>query len=400
MSVVLDVPVSQLNFQQPRFADNPYPAYRELREAGPLSWHEPTGKYLVTNWREATRILLNPREFGSDENDFIELFGGRTMECMERDRHREVRGIWHRDFEPGAIRRSEEIVRDVIRSRLDPFVERMRDGETADAVAGMTRGIPTIVIARMLGIPDEDYELFAQWSDAIGDIGEGATDPSPRGAELLALGIRARTELNDYLRARLNGRCPMSGGDLISKMVESPVAKTMEEAEIIASITQLVFAGNETTAKLMAITMLALAAHPDQRAALVRDRSLIPQALEEIHRWNSVVHLNGRFARGGNASVGGHRLEDGARVLILQGAINRDPERWDDPDALDILRPRKQHLGFGFGMHICLGSHLARLESEIWLDVLLDALPKWEVVDVDWGTNWTTRGPIRLDVHA
>ena len=344
-----DVPISTLNFHDPAFARDPYPALHALRSAGPISYHAGMQRYVVAGWRECSKLLLNGREFGSDENAFIDLFGGRTMECMERDRHHPVRGIWSKDFERATLDRLGAMIREVVKSRMDPFIARVRAGETVDAVSVMTRGIPTIVIARMLGIPEADFELFSDWSDAMGDSAEGVADRSPRGQEIVRKGRQATLDLNDYIRARLGGRRQCPADDLISRMVSSPVAETMDEAEIVASNTQLVFAGNETTAKLMAHTMAALAQHPDQRRALVEDRALIPRALEEIHRWNTIVHLNGRYARGGSATVGGHAIEDGANILILQGAANRDPERWDQPDRLDIFREPRQHLGFGLG---------------------------------------------------
>lgn len=393
------IPISTLNFQAPDFARDPYPAFHTLRQAGPISYHEGMQRYVIAGWRECSKMLLNSREFGSDEDAFIDLFGGRTMECMERERHTPVRGIWRKDFERGSLETCTAMIRGVIESRMRPFIERIRAGETVDAVSGMTRGIPTIIIAKMLGIPESDFELFSDWSDAMGDTAEGVADPSPRGQEIIRKGRQATLDLNDYIRARLHGRRTCPGDDLISRMVSSPVADTMDEAEIVASNTQLVFAGNETTAKLMAITMAELARHPDQRRALVADRSLIPQALEEIHRCHTIVHVNGRYARGGKATVAGHVLEDGDHIVILQGAANRDPERWEDPDRLDIFREPRQHLGFGLGMHVCLGISLARLEAQIWLDALLDALPEWEVADIDWGTNWAVRGPIRLDIQ-
>src|SRR6185312_16262006 len=141
------IPISTLNFQEPGFARDPYPAFHALRRLGPISYHEGMQRYVVAGWRECSKMLLNSREFGSDEDAFIELFGGRTMECMERDRHTPVRGIWRKDFERGSLAACTAMIRGVIESRMRPFIERIRAGETVDAVSGMTRGIPTIIIA-------------------------------------------------------------------------------------------------------------------------------------------------------------------------------------------------------------------------------------------------------------
>jgi len=184
-------------------------------------------------------------------------------------------------------------------------------------------------------------------------------------------------------------------------MVASPYAESdMTEQEIIASNTQLVFAGNETTAKLMAHTLVTLAAHPDQRRRLAEDRTLVPAAIEEVHRFQTIAQFMDRFVRA-DVEIEGVLLPKRSVVTALEGAANRDPERWDDASSFDVTRPARQHLGFGFGMHSCIGLNLARLEATIWLDRLLDHLPEFEVVgDVDYGKNFQIRGPLAVHVAA
>ena len=395
-----DVPTTEVDFQDPAFVIDPYPALREIREAGPVVWHEGLQQYLVTGYRDCARIFGNAKKFASDVDFFVGLFGGLTMEAMDQPRHDQVRGVWSRDFQRPTVEAQRELITEVIDSQLESFLERVRSGETVDAVSAMTRGIPTIVIAKMLGIPDADYRQFSAWSDAMGGIPEGSTDLSPRGQELIANGKQATKDLNDYIRNELAPRRKNPGSDLISTMVASPVADEMTEQEIVASNTQLVFAGNETTAKLMAHTMLALQQHPDQLALVREDPSLIPQAIEEIHRWNTIVHVGWRFVRDGGHQIAGVPVKDGDVIMCLQGAANRDPARWENPDVLDIRREPVQHMGFGFGMHSCLGLNLARLEVQIWLQRLLEELPAWNVESVDWGTNWVLRGPAALHISA
>jgi cytochrome P450 len=231
-------------------------------------------------------------------------------------------------------------------------------------------------------------------------ITAGTIDTSSRGPELVRAGMQATAELNDYIARQVEERRGDPGDDLISRMVTSPVVSELTEQEVIAGNTQLVFAGNGTSAKWMAQVLYALSAFPDQRRMLVQDRSLIPQAIEEVHRWNTMAQVTWRYARGGGATAAGTELPDDAVVLCLLGAANRDPQRWERPAELDILRPPQQHLGFGFGLHSCLGLNLARLEVQIWLERLLEELPEWEVGEVDWGTEWTLRGPVRIDLAA
>ena len=236
----------------------------------------------------------------------------------------------------------------------------------------------------------------------MGGILGGIVDPSERGQEMVRLGREGTASMNAYLRAVVDDRRRNPAGDLISALVASEVARDeMTEAEIVASITQLVFAGNETTANLMALTLLALAEHPEQRALLEADRSLVPAAVEEANRWQTPVALKTRHARGGAAEIAGVPIPDGDLVITLQIAANRDPARWSDPATFDVERPALPHLGFGFGRHICLGLNLARLEMIVWLNRLLDEVPDWEVVgEVDFANNFWVRGPKSLTVRG
>jgi cytochrome P450 len=246
------------------------------------------------------------------------------------------------------------------------------------------------------------FGQFSAWSDAMGAIAEGALDTSDRGMETILAGRQATAELNAYIAGQVEDRRRHPTDDLIGKMVSAEFAKTaMTEKEIIASNTQLVFAGNETTAKLMAHALVTLATHPDQRRLLVHDRSLVPQAVEEIHRWQTITQFIDRDVREADVEIRGVAISRGSVVTPMQGAANRDPDRWDHPSGFDITRPPRQHLGFGFGMHSCIGLNLARLEAQIWLDRLVDKLPDFDLAqDVEYGSNFQLRGPLAVRVAA
>src|SRR5581483_6474504 len=280
---------------------------------------------------------------------------------------------------------------------LDEFVPRLLDGETLDAIEHLTRAIPTRVIAVLLGIDEGDQRQFSDWSDAMGAVAGALFDPSERGREILRAGLEATKQLNAYIADEVAKRRDRPGDDLISKMVTSPVAGTMSEAEIVANNTQLVFAGNETTAKWMAHTLVTLARHPDQRRALVAERARIPAALEEVLRYETVAQIGKRTVRAEGAEVGGVPIPLGDTVTCLLGAADRDPARWARPAEFDTRRPAKNHFGFGFGLHYCLGINLARLETAIWLDHLFDRLPAWDLGgEIDYGINFVLRGPVAV----
>ena len=296
------------------------------------------------------------------------------------------------------------MITDIIRRRLEPVLTRLRAGETVEIVSELTRGIPTEVIARMLGIESAMVDQFSAWSDAMGASAEGYTNPGERGDQLLAAGRQATAELNAYLRAEITRLRDSAEDDpgLIATMVRHQYARShMTEQEVVAGNTQLVFAGNETTAKLLAQIVVTLADHPDQRHAVRADRSLIPAAVEEVHRYETITHSVFRDVIADDVSVAGVPIPAGARITLLLGAANRDPLRWERADRFEVSRPKLSHLGYAFGLHSCLGMNLARLEAQIFLDELIDALPDWHVGSpVDFGTNYAVRGPAAVRVSA
>jgi cytochrome P450 len=397
-------PVMSLSFREPGFNQDPFPVLEEIRRAGPVVYDELRGTWLLTSYPDVARVLGDARHYAQGETEaFTDFFGGPTMETIDLpERHDAIRGIWAQDFQRGNLECQRALVERVVAQQLDPFVDRVKSGEAVDAVTAMTRNIPTLVIASMLGIETAMFEQFSAWSDAMGAIAEGALDTSGRGMETIMAGRQATAELNAYIAGQVENRRQNPTDDLIGKMVASEYAKTsMSEKEIIASNTQLVFAGNETTAKLMAHSLVTLAQHPDQRELLAGDRSLVPQAVEEVHRYQTITQFIDRDVKESDVEIRGIAIPRGSVVTPMQGAANRDPERWDHPGAFDITRPPRQHLGFGFGMHSCIGLNLARLETQIWLDRLIDKLPDYDLAEeIDYGSNFQLRGPLAVHIAA
>jgi cytochrome P450 len=391
-----------LELADARFNHDPYPALDAVRSTGPVVRDDVTGEWLVTGYDDCARILSNVERFTSEvpAGSGPGVFGGPVFETMDGPRHDEIRGVWAKDFQRDRLERHRPMITAVVDEALDAFVPPVLDGERVDAVEHLTRGIPTRVIAALLGIDDGDQAQFSAWSDAMGAVAGAFFDPSDRGRETLRVGLEATRALNAYITAEVDRRRSAPGDDLISVMLASPVAETMSAAEITANNTQLVFAGNETTAKWMAHTLVALARHPDARRWLAEDRSRIPRALEEVLRFETIAQVGRRTVRGGDADVAGVRVDEGDVVTCLLGAADRDPGRWSSPHTFDPGRPAKTHFGFGFGLHHCIGIHLARLETGIWLNRLLDRLPAWDVPEqIDFGSNFVLRGPLAVPVR-
>jgi cytochrome P450 len=396
-------PTIEQDWLDPAFSADPYPSFERWRALGPVVYNEPGQEYLVTGFRDCQQVLRGVQHFSSEDLQelFIRLFGGITMEAIDTARHHEMRAVWAPHFERRSLESMRAQIEAISAPQVDAFVERVRSGEVVDAVANMTRAIPTLVIAKMLGIDESMHGEFSSWSDAMGATQTGVYDlNSERGQLVIAEGRAGTAALNDYIASAVRDRRARSGGeDLVSIMVNHDFAKQMSDQEIVASNTQLVFAGNETTAKLMATVLVALGQHPDQRRALAADRSLVPQAVEEIHRWQTIVQTLPRRVISEDAAVDSVPIPRGSLVRVLSGAANRDPSRWQNPDLLDISREQRLHLGFGFGMHVCIGVHLARLELEVWLNQILDKLPDYELAEnIEYGRSFALRAPVAVPI--
>ena len=404
MTAMIAAPAPLLSFDttDPAFVADPWRRYREIRELGGVVFNEQINRWMVSDFDLNKQILGAPEKFGSERGqvEHAAVFGGPTMEFYDGPHHDRIRSIWSGDFTPRALARLRPVITGIVRARLHPVAARLRDGETVEVVSELTRGIPTEVIAHMLGVEPAMVGQFTAWSDAMGASAEGYSMPGEHGAELIAAGKVATAQLNSYIREQLphRGRPVGDEWDLIATMVHHEYAcEHMTEQEIVAGNTQLVFAGNETTAKLLAQIVTTLAAHPDQRRAIDADRSLIPAAVEEVHRFETVSHSIFRDAIGDDARVGDVVVGDGERLTLLLGAANRDPRRWERADEFDVTRKKLPHLGFAFGLHSCLGMNLTRLEAQIFTEELLDAVADWHVdTPIEYGTNYTVRGPSRV----
>jgi cytochrome P450 len=404
-TLATDVPSVDVDLTDWDFNQDPFPAMEQWRSLGPVVYNTRHACYMTTSYRNCARVLGNLEQFSMQPylEQFKRVFGGITMEVIDTPRHHDVRGIWAQDFQRDDLQRRRQLVTEIVASVVDPFIDRLRSGEVVDAVPDLTRPIPTLVIAHLLGVGADMIQQFSAWSDAMGAGNQGLLDSSARGKKLMQDGKNATSALNLYVAEEVvRRRNQRAQDDLISQMVFSPFARAdMEEQEIIASISQLVFAGNETTAKLMASALVAFARWPDQWEMLRANRSLLPQALEEVHRWATPTQSVHRFACSEESEIEGIQIPNLVEVMPLLGAANRDPARWEKPHEFDISRAPRQHLGFGFGMHVCLGLNLARLEAQVLLEQLLDKLPSYRLDQpVDYGRVFPLRGPLSVHVAA
>jgi cytochrome P450 len=275
-------------------------------------------------------------------------------------RHTRFRRLVNKAFTAARIAELEPWIKTVAERLLDQIAI----GKSVDTVDAFTMPLPVQVIARMLGIPGEDQPAFKRWSDSMIAFNGGGFTPSER--------VRSGMEMMEYFGKIAATRRERSASDLISALVEADVeGERLEEWEILGFCILLLVAGNETTTNLMSNMLNILVDRPDLWRRLREDRALVEFAIEETLRYESPVQLLTRIVTR-DIEIGGRKIFQGQPVAVSYGAANRDPASFPDPDTFSLERDQSKHLGFGAGIHYCLGAPLARVEAQIMLNGMLD----------------------------
>jgi cytochrome P450 len=286
---------------------------------------------------------------------------GRTILQMDEPEHRLHRAMVSPTFRSKVLEQWEgDLVQRVVNELIDGFADR----GTADLVQELTFNFPVQVIARILGLPRSDFPMFQRWAIGITSV---ASD--------WERGMAASEALRDYFAGVLEERRRRPADDLISQLLVAEVeGRTLDDEEIYSFLRLLLPAGVETTYRASGNMLYGLLTNPDQLERVRHDRSLVPDAFEETIRWEPPVTVILRRATR-DTEVGGVAVEEGADVALLLGSANRDERKYEHPDAFDVFRASRQSVGFGFGVHVCLGMHLARMETRVAVNTLFDRLP-------------------------
>jgi cytochrome P450 len=398
MSVTtLDAPVMDVDFYAPEVIADPWPLLKEIREAGPIVWNK-RGAWMSAHDQVCRDILNRPANLGQ-EGTITAFFGEEAFISIDdKDRHDALRGAWMSAFTRKSLEDLTPVIRRFVTQMLTPAVEQIRAGGEADLKAAVCRPLPTYVIAHMMGIPDEMLHQVEVWSDHMGNSTAGGFPIDWDNDPYWLAGEKAKKEFAEYLLEQIKYRRMHPGSDLISQLVHSEVAKTVSDEALVVNTRQLLFAGNETTAYWLGHIVVILARNPDLRRDLIADPALMLPALNELMRWEPVVHTLPRGVRGQGVTVAGTALQPGDEVVLLLGGANRDPARYADPERFDIRRERKGNLGFGYGMHSCLGVTLSQVEAAETVNFLLRHVPDFQVREPIRYTGFNMRGPANVDV--
>ncbi|MDX1511982.1 MAG: cytochrome P450, partial [Nitriliruptorales bacterium] len=361
------------DFQMPGVPDmrDPYPGLmaaaleHPVQHLGAMQLYAMPGEhdvYLVYRHEQVVEVLRDEARFStSPQADIVGPVMGRTMLEMTGEEHKRYRGLVAQAFRPKVLERwKTELIEPAVHGLIDGFADR----GSADLVAELNFHYPARVIARILGLPDDDLPRFHHWAVSI--ISYAARKQA---------GLAAAAELREYLAPFVAARRADPQDDLISQLVTADLdGDHLTDEELYPFLLLLLPAGVETTYRALGNLQLGLLSSPSQLAAVRADRALVAAAVEEALRWEPPIPMLTR-ASTCPTTLGGAEIVEDALVTVCPGTANRDPDVWPDGEVYDLERPRRQHLTFGFGAHMCLGAHLARLEMVTALEALLDRLP-------------------------
>jgi cytochrome P450 len=361
-----------------RFASDPYPTFARLREEAPLYYNEQHDFYAVSRYEDVERGLPDWATFSSARGSLLELIKqGIEMPpgtlIFEDPRAHDVhRRLLAGVFTPRRVAALEPQVREFCRRVLDPLA----GARGFDLIATVGAQMPMRVIGMLLGIPEADQEAIRDFADGNLRTEDGGQIDFQGGA------ILSSELIADYV----DWRKSHPSDDLTSELLlaehedEHGVTRTLTREEVVTYLTVLAGAGNETTGRLIGWVGSVLSLHPRQRQEMVNDPALIPNAIEEVLRFESPAPAIARYVTR-DVTFYGRRVPAGSAMVFIIAAANRDHRRHRDPDRFDIHRNVGQQLTFGLGGHYCLGAALARLEGRVATEEILRRFPRW---DVDW----------------
>jgi cytochrome P450 len=358
---------------------DPYPIWKRLRDEAPLYYNEKYDFFAVSRFDDVERCSVDWRTYRSGRGSVIEIIkqgvdippGSILFE--DPPTHDVHRSLLSRVFTPRRIADLEPKVRAFCARSLDPLV----GGDGFDFIGDLGAQMPMRTIGMLLGIPEEDQEAIRDHIDEGMRLKEGAP---PENEQTMA--VTSGDIFADYIEWRAEHPSDDLMTDLLNAEFDDHTGerRKLRRDEILGYVGLLAAAGNETTTRLIGWTGKVLAENPDQRARLVADRSLVPNAIEELLRYEAPSPVQARYIQE-DVEHHGQKVAAGNVMVLLTAAGNRDERHFPDPDRFDISRTIDHHLSFGYGIHFCLGAALARLEGRIALDEVLSRFPEW---DVDW----------------
>lgn len=388
----------------PALIADPYPFYARLRDEHPLYYNERLDCFVLSRYDDIFRALRKPTLFSSaqgltPQKDEIATLGlPPTFVMMDPPDHTRLRRLITKAFTPDTVKALEPKIRAFVVERIESMKAKAADGVEVDLITEIASPLPTMVVADILGVPPEDREKFDPWSDAI-------TSASVDFTLDIQKAVDAVQGLVTYFTMMCQARRQHPTGDMVTKLTQAEVdGDKLTDWDIVGFFFVMIAGGNDTTTNFIGNSTEQLDRYPDQRRAMIEDASLIPNAVEELLRIDSVVQGLSRTTTE-HLEYYGTTIPAGSKVHNLYASGNRDPRHWgNDADELDIRREVDKHLTFAQGPHFCIGAHVARLMIRLYFEEM--GMRIGESYEVNWDsaerrqsgfTRGFTKLPIRID---
>src|SRR6266480_4302748 len=402
-STTTTAPLSLYHLLDPEVLADPYPLYRRLRTEAPVHWDPYLHAWVVTRYEDVVTVLHHfsanrtptPEQFtamGLAELGPIAQLMTRQMLFMDAAAHTRLRGLASMAFTPARV----EALRSHIREIVDTLIEPLLRAGRMDVINDLAAPLPAIVTAEMLGVPTSDCDQLKAWSADFAEVLGNFQHNPDRASRTL----KCVEEMTAYFRDAIQRMKTEPREGLIHSFMTAEIdGDRLTEEEIIANCIVTMVGGQETTTNLIGNGMLTLLRHPDQLERLRNDLSLIPSAVEELLRYESPSQQTARLAPD-DVTLGGKMIRKRQAVIAVMGAANRDPERFPEPDRLDLGREDNRHVAFAWTGHFCFGAPLARIEGQTAFATVLRRMPHLQLAPgpVTWRENLGLRGLTALHV--
>ena len=362
------------------YFNDPYDIYLRMQDEAPVYYNEEHDFYALTRHADVAAALKDHETYSSTKGCDLSMVRSeegpqKSIIFMDPPEHRVFRSLVNKAFTPRAI----EAQRQTVEEQIDRYLGQVNP-DRFDVVADFSGPFPVEVITRMAGVPEEYRQMVRHWIDT-------SLTREPGNIGYTEAGMAAAIESGVYYYKLAQERRADPRDDMISRLIAAEVpddnggTRSLDDIEIAGFTSLLGGAGAETVTKLVGSSVVTFAKNPDQWQQLLDDRSKIPAAVEEMLRYDGPVHYNVRFTLK-EAHLHGTTIPAGKPVFLMKAAANRDPRAFTNAGVFDINRDRSeaQNLGFGYGIHSCLGAALARMETQVALERLLDFMPRYEVI--------------------
>jgi pimeloyl-[acyl-carrier protein] synthase len=381
----------------PQVLADPYPLYHRLRTEDPVHWDPFLHAWVVTRYADVVRVLHDfqadrtptPQQLtdmGLSHINPIAAVMVKQMLFMDPPAHTRLRSLASSAFTPSRV----EVLRSHIQGIAERLIDAIADSGSMDVISSFAAPLPAIVTAEMLGVPINDHPQLKKWSADFAEM-LGNFQHNPDRVKLV---LASLNEMLEYFRATVRELRVRPREGLVNALLTAEIdGDRLTEEEVIANSIVTMVGGQETTTNLIGNGLLTLIRNPEQMNRLRSDSSLIVPAVEELLRYESPSQHTGRIAPS-DVELGGRTIRKRQAVIAVMGAANRDPERFPDPDRLDLTRKDNRHVAFGWAAHFCFGAPLARLEGQIAFETILRRLHNLRLspVTLHWRENLGLRG--------